>query len=671
MFFKVSRINFISYIPFVVLFTIYLAFLSGDIYGGDVGDLVTASAVGGVAHPPGYPLFTLLGYLFSKVFFFLPAVKAVGIISALSSTLATLIFFSISYEFIKNRIIAYISALILSFSYLFWLYSEIAEVFALNNLLALGLFYCAYRFYRTRKIMFFYLQFLVLGLGMSNHHTIIFLLPGVFVLISGNLKILLRPAIFTKAIMAFVVGLLPYLYVLVASYYNPIINWNGEPTLTNLLNLFTRKIYGTLQATPFSSTSIDEKWVIFTTYLGALISNISIPVLIIAILGMIFTLQKNKRIFLALITIFVITGPFFSVYAAFPLINTFNIAVSERFYILSYVFLLLFIPFGVLSIINISKIFFLNKFYPQVFLFAFFFIPLLFFIKNNSRVNLSRLDVASNYSRNLLMLPSNSLILLSGDTALFNTWYVQNVLHVRPDIKAVWHGGLTGSSYFVDEKNRFDENINDKSKLSFWKYLLLKKRIYSNSQISIKDNDLEWVPKGLSYELTYKKDRKKKDDYLREIDLIWNKYYLPDFEDLKAHQMNQTTMSNYNEYSKAYTSTGVYLMLTYNEATRSASYFEKAIVANSSNAQAYAAYAMSISGFDPNSCNKAYKYLRNAIYFDPFFSYAYVGIIEERCQGKVIDFEFKKKFVEKFNMPVEILEQKMRNDTKRKDETNN
>jgi hypothetical protein len=44
---------------------LYLFTAARDIVVGDSPDLITAAVVLGVPHPPGYPLFTLLGHLFS------------------------------------------------------------------------------------------------------------------------------------------------------------------------------------------------------------------------------------------------------------------------------------------------------------------------------------------------------------------------------------------------------------------------------------------------------------------------------------------------------------------------------------------------------------------------------------------------------------------------------
>ena len=47
-------------------FVVFLIYQAQGIVAGDSGDLVTAAVLGGIPHPSGYPLFTLLGFLASK-----------------------------------------------------------------------------------------------------------------------------------------------------------------------------------------------------------------------------------------------------------------------------------------------------------------------------------------------------------------------------------------------------------------------------------------------------------------------------------------------------------------------------------------------------------------------------------------------------------------------------
>src|SRR2546423_6170237 len=46
---------------------LYFFTAARDIVVGDTPELITAAVTLGVAHPPGYPLFTMLGHLFSLI----------------------------------------------------------------------------------------------------------------------------------------------------------------------------------------------------------------------------------------------------------------------------------------------------------------------------------------------------------------------------------------------------------------------------------------------------------------------------------------------------------------------------------------------------------------------------------------------------------------------------
>src|SRR6185436_1365976 len=50
-----------------IAFVVYLLTCARDVTGEDCGELVTAARVLGVAHPPGYPVWCLLGHLFSWI----------------------------------------------------------------------------------------------------------------------------------------------------------------------------------------------------------------------------------------------------------------------------------------------------------------------------------------------------------------------------------------------------------------------------------------------------------------------------------------------------------------------------------------------------------------------------------------------------------------------------
>src|ERR1051325_5016409 len=63
----------------------YLFTLAPTIVGGDSGELVTAVATLGVPHPPGYPLYCLLGHLFTLLVPFGSVAYRVNLFSAVAA----------------------------------------------------------------------------------------------------------------------------------------------------------------------------------------------------------------------------------------------------------------------------------------------------------------------------------------------------------------------------------------------------------------------------------------------------------------------------------------------------------------------------------------------------------------------------------------------------------
>src|SRR4030066_1838983 len=118
-------IKFVKKIIIFFFFTfigiVYLHNLTRDIYSGDIGDLVTAAYVFGVAHPPGYPLFSFLGFIISHLPIPLPVVSKVGLISVFSSLTGLIIYYKFCQKVKESVFISLLSTSILAFSYFYWL----------------------------------------------------------------------------------------------------------------------------------------------------------------------------------------------------------------------------------------------------------------------------------------------------------------------------------------------------------------------------------------------------------------------------------------------------------------------------------------------------------------------------------------------------------------------
>src|ERR1700736_794905 len=112
---------------------LYFFTAARDIVVGDTPELITAAATLGVAHPPGYPLFTMLGHVFSLI----PIGSIpfrVNLLSVVCDAFTVGVVYLIATRLVRSRIAAAIAALVLAVNPVFWEWSLAAESFPLNNL---------------------------------------------------------------------------------------------------------------------------------------------------------------------------------------------------------------------------------------------------------------------------------------------------------------------------------------------------------------------------------------------------------------------------------------------------------------------------------------------------------------------------------------------------------
>src|SRR6266550_664252 len=193
---------------------LYFLTAARDIVVGDSPELITAAATLGVAHAPGYPLFTILGHLFSLVpFGSLPF--RVNLLSVVCDGLAIGVVYFTAFRLTRSQLAAAVAALLLAVDPIFWEWSLAAEVFPLNNLLAAVLILLLVSWHQqSERSAFLIAAFFVAGLALTNHQTIVLLGPAFgFILWRRRSFLLARPSLLAIGAAVFVVGLLPYLYV--------------------------------------------------------------------------------------------------------------------------------------------------------------------------------------------------------------------------------------------------------------------------------------------------------------------------------------------------------------------------------------------------------------------------------------------------------------------------
>lgn len=626
-----------KYIPQIIFFSflfLYIHNLSRSVYGGDVGDFLAAISVTGVAHPPGYPLFTILGIVLIHLLPFMYPAFAIGLISAFSNAFSVLLFYLVTYKLTSNKVVSIFATCVLGFSYLFWFYGEIAEVFALNVFFALLLLYLGIEFYKTKKQIYFLLTGLVAGFALTNHHTIITVFPGIFVLLSIPLYKLARTSwvLFLKSVFMtlglFVIGLLVYIYVPVAASHKPPINWDQVHDINSFLRLFFRRDYGTFNAGVFAAPNLAQRIVILKLYLMALVSQMTIPVTLLSLLGLLAMFKKEKVVLLALIAIFLISGPLFVSYAGFPIASSFYRGIYERFFVLSSVFAILPSGIGFLFVIKLlSKVF--NKKFIPLFYGVFFIVPLLLFHFNFPKTNLSNVWIGDNLGYDYLnSLPKNAVIILTGDTSLFNTWYIHYGRHVRTDVQLLNQTSLNKDIYFLDRYNELkkhypkltDNELSDKTISS----IASSRPLFSLNKLQPAKRKITWVPMGLSFQYYATTSAiPEKEEYLKKNQELWSTLHVPSRGNSSNIAFGNFTISDIPMiYAQALLNTGSFIQSQYHDSDTALQYFKRAIVVDPQFAKSYALIGVSYLN-EKNQCKAAIPYFMKSIELEPVEKISY------------------------------------------------
>lgn len=228
---------------------IFVKTLANSVPGGDSGEFISVAQNLGVAHPPGYPLYTMLAHLVT----YLPIGNVAWRVNFLSVifALATMaVLYLIILRWRRDHWLALIAAAIYGFSPLAWRYSVVAEVFTLSNLFVAGLLYVSLRFLEDPKPFWAYWWCAVFGLSCSHHHTILFLAVPLFLFMARrHYQVLFQAKVFWPCVGIFALGFLPYLYLPLVAGKKLLISWGETNTWEGLKTHFLRREYGTFQLT--------------------------------------------------------------------------------------------------------------------------------------------------------------------------------------------------------------------------------------------------------------------------------------------------------------------------------------------------------------------------------------------------------------------------------------
>ena len=202
-------------IVFCVTLGVYIVTLAPSVTLEDSGELITAAAKFGVGHPPGYPLWTMCGFALSKILPFGSLAWRINflcaIFGAISNAVLTLLACNSSRWLLQRwtapeiqaqvrPYVFYVGLLVgnvIGFSDVMWSQAVISAVHGTLNALFVNItLFCFYLWMlEPRKTHRLVLTVFVFSLGLTNHHTLVQIIPA-FLLAAALEHI--TPAMFGK-----------------------------------------------------------------------------------------------------------------------------------------------------------------------------------------------------------------------------------------------------------------------------------------------------------------------------------------------------------------------------------------------------------------------------------------------------------------------------------------
>ena len=423
----------------LLAFALYAATCARTAQGGDASEFMTIAAAGGVAHPPGYPLYSLLVQAFAAIPVGTVAFRASLCSAALAATALSVLHATVA-RVTGSSLAGWIAAGALGLSGLFWRYATVSEVFALGALTAtLVLWVCArigdgWSGPRAQAALG-----LAVATGIANHHTVVLLAPLAFWATWRALPRPLRPGQVAAGLLASAgaqaTGFLCYL-----SLMRPggAWRWGQTGTLDGLIHHFLRADYGTfdlgLQVQPV------QPWEHPLAWLSTLPPRWSWAYAAVAVVGLVVAVRPGPRrgLLLATLASWLVAGPLFL--SRFNLgVNPEGLVVASRFYILPDTLLALFAGVGAAALAR-------QRWAGPALLAG-------LLLHGAAQLEDARHDdwtVLEDHLINALgAVEPDAVLVTSSDHWLFGGRYAQDVLGLRPDVTLV-HAPLLGAGWYRD-----------------------------------------------------------------------------------------------------------------------------------------------------------------------------------------------------------------------------
>lgn len=154
---------------------LYSATLVRDVSTADNAELQLVAAQLGLAHPPGFPLYTILAHLATRLLPTFDPAFPVNLFAVLTSSATVVVVYALALRLGRSVPAALLAAASLAVSTTFWAQATVANVRSLTGLLAALVLWAAVQFQTTGRRRWLDLAALSLSLGVTHHLSLAFM----------------------------------------------------------------------------------------------------------------------------------------------------------------------------------------------------------------------------------------------------------------------------------------------------------------------------------------------------------------------------------------------------------------------------------------------------------------------------------------------------------------
>jgi tetratricopeptide (TPR) repeat protein len=422
---------------FLAVFGVYLFTMVPTLTEDDSGELSAVGATLGIAHSPGYPLFSLISKSVTYVIPWANYVYRVNLVSALFSALAAVIVFLCIFEITKDNFLSLALSLVFSFSRSVWQISNVTEVYGIAVFFAAAILFSVLK---EPKLTTFAMASFLLGLGTTGHYTVLFLSIGIMWWIYANKNAVDKPGLILIPGIFFVLGLSILAYIYVRARQNPLFSWEDPRTLQRFWQVIARLRYGSLALAqggmpPLSASVILSKLAFFSKMLS---SNVTFAGLVIFLYGLFISLKDRNRGW-PVVLFLIFSGPVFLLMANVGM-DPGSGELLKRFLFLSMLFVVAIMALGLARL-------------PKKASYIIILIPLFIFFENVSANNHRNELIFYDYARDLIrsVPPGSTVFSDRADEMEFSVAYTLFAEKNRKKINFVdCNAGITKSIYGDD-----------------------------------------------------------------------------------------------------------------------------------------------------------------------------------------------------------------------------